>query len=699
MHYMSEVIYDNSNPFFLTTSKKGIVSWSSIFVSMAVSLFIVAGVSLSLNMLSAHISKKFVPSNDRLVNMGLAHFFSGTPVEAASIDNTDVSAMRLIQSTTELTLSKKGRSVIKVGFKNTGNKPWPANSVGFRSAVTRGSYLSDASWKTPIIVSDSIQSAKPGELIYVKFTIEAPVTLGSYQDTFYLTYNGMRISGTDTIIKLNVGNAIVPDTQISSKPLPQVSTVSHVDVPHISPVVATQSGTFDAMPLIKSANSATLGQLQATDFQIGWKNTGTAVWKAGDAVPIRLRSSARYESYFRHSSWDDGAWVMTLQKDVNPGELVFTSFKIEAPSTVGNYTDTFSLYHGSTQIGSASIILPMTVIAGATPRVQIAQQPAIDNALTSTQPVIMPMSTGTPVIDAITEVEPLIRVGLFNTHDIVRVTANKAFEARDGGGSVLATISAGSVASVSFDFIQKTYSLTIDSATIPSASLIRFVGVGSAIAGMPDQDTIFTILSYTDHPGWSSVLNDNQFRSAIEVRYAPTKDQLWVINELTLENYLKGLGETSNNSPYEFQKALVTAARTYAKIVSSTTKYSAENFNVRNTDADQVYRGYNGETRMPQLTRAINETRGVVVTYNGKTVITPYYSNSDGRTRAWEEVWGGSPKPWLVSVADPNCAGLTLWGHGVGMSARGAVGMAVAGSTYDQILTHYYTAVQLMRLY
>src|SRR4029079_15806837 len=116
-----------------------------------------------------------------------------------------------------------------------------------------------------------------------------------------------------------------------------------------------------------------------------------------------------------------------------------------------------------------------------------------------------------------------------------------------------------------------------------------------------------------------------------------------------------------------------------------------ENFNVRNTDADQVYRGYSSEIRMPQFSKAVDETRGVIVTYNGKMVLTPYFSNSDGHTRAWEEVWGGSAKPWLKSVDDPFCAGLKLWGHGVGLSARGAVGMANAGTTYDQILKHYYT--------
>ncbi len=39
------------------------------------------------------------------------------------------------------------------------------------------------------------------------------------------------------------------------------------------------------------------------------------------------------------------------------------------------------------------------------------------------------------------------------------------------------------------------------------------------------------------------------------------------------------------------------------------------------------------------------------------------------------------------------------WGHGVGMCQEGAIGMARAGATYQQILRHYYPAAELGRLY
>ncbi len=743
-------------------SKKGMVSWSGVLVAMAISLFIVAGLSFTLHVVTQKITKARIPDSDSLVYSWLARsasiqevnavtqystldrsayynsnkdaytgkgrtYFSivkgntktsttksssvvatkkvttvkaATPkvVIASTTASKSVSATRLIQSASTMSLGKKGTANLMIGLKNTGSTVWPSQGLSLRSSSATSSYLAHSSWASTTVVKDWISNAKPGELIYIAVTIEAPDANGVYTDTFYLSYAGQKVSGTDTTLTVVVGSG-VPDTQISSKSVPVVSTVSNV-VPTAPTVISDSgSGTFSATKLIQSATNLTIGQLQAADFQIGWKNTGTATWKAGE-TPIRIRSSARVESYLHHSTWDDGVWVATLKTDVKPGEVIYTPFKVEAPTSLGNYNETFTLYRGSVPLSSATAVLSVQVVKGA-PKVQIAQEgiptPIIDTPIVNA-PVITP-TVGSSVVDAITESESNIRVGIFNSREPIKVTANKPFDVRNGQGQIIAALQAGSIATVSFDFAQKIYTLTTDSLTTTSPTYLRFVGTGSPLVGLPDQDTIFEIVSYTDHPGWSSTLNDNRFRAVVEVRYSESKDRVWLINDLSLEKYLKGSGETSNSSPYEFQKSLVIAARTYAKIVMRTNKYPGENFNVRNTDADQVYRGYGAEVRMPQFSRAVDETKGIVVMYNGSIVITPYFSNSDGRTRSWEEVWAGSAKPWLKSVDDPFCAGLKLWGHGVGMSARGAVAMAAAGSTFGQILTHYYTGIQLTRIY
>jgi stage II sporulation protein D len=36
------------------------------------------------------------------------------------------------------------------------------------------------------------------------------------------------------------------------------------------------------------------------------------------------------------------------------------------------------------------------------------------------------------------------------------------------------------------------------------------------------------------------------------------------------------------------------------------------------------------------------------------------------------------------------------WGHGVGLCQNGAFGLARSGMTFDQILAHYYTGIELV---
>ena len=130
----------------------------------------------------------------------------------------------------------------------------------------------------------------------------------------------------------------------------------------------------------------------------------------------------------------------------------------------------------------------------------------------------------------------------------------------------------------------------------------------------------------------------------------------------------------------------------------SSTKHASDHFHI---DAyyDQVYRGYNSELRMPSLSVAVEATRGVTVAYAGQPVVTPYFSNSDGRTRDWVEVWGGTAKPWLKSVVVAQDNGKNLFGHGVGMSARGALLMVVGGLNWQNVLKHFYTGIDLLKIY
>ena len=210
---------------------------------------------------------------------------------------------------------------------------------------------------------------------------------------------------------------------------------------------------------------------------------------------------------------------------------------------------------------------------------------------------------------------------------------------------------------------------------------------------------VLEITDIEDRPAWDQKINYNRFRGVLEIQKSDRGDQVWLINELDINDYLKGVKETSDISPLEYQKAIAVAARTYALYHwQKKNKHAGDNFDVDAT-YDQVYKGYAAEQALPKFTRAVIETNGQIVTAEGKLAITPYFSQSDGRTRSWNEIWNGGEVKWLQSVEVPWDRGLNLLGHGVGMSARAAINMANEGMTYDQILKYFYTGVEIEKMY
>lgn len=141
-------------------------------------------------------------------------------------------------------------------------------------------------------------------------------------------------------------------------------------------------------------------------------------------------------------------------------------------------------------------------------------------------------------------------------------------------------------------------------------------------------------------------------------------------------------------------------ARSYARYYQQTgEKFPAKPYHGSDDPAIfQKYRGYSSEIRSPNVVKAVNETSGEVVTYQSKPVKTPYFSQSDGRTRSHKEVWG-TDVAYLQSVPDPYCEGLTLWGHGVGLSGCGARAAAENGKTYIEIIKYYYQGVEVEKIY
>lgn len=141
-------------------------------------------------------------------------------------------------------------------------------------------------------------------------------------------------------------------------------------------------------------------------------------------------------------------------------------------------------------------------------------------------------------------------------------------------------------------------------------------------------------------------VQDKKYRGDIEVNI--NKSLLKVINIVEIEKYLYGVlkKEISPEWPAEVLKAQAIAARTFA--LSNMNKFISQGFNVCATTSSQEYGGVFCEH--PATNRAINDTMGMVATYEGQPINAVYHSDSGGCTENCEDVWGGYV-PYLRSVA------------------------------------------------
>jgi peptidoglycan hydrolase-like amidase len=212
-----------------------------------------------------------------------------------------------------------------------------------------------------------------------------------------------------------------------------------------------------------------------------------------------------------------------------------------------------------------------------------------------------------------------------------------------------------------------------------------------------DPEGIMEIVNFEHRPTWDTSLNDNRFRGVIEARILNGK--LNVINELDLESYVRGIAENSDSAPIEKLRAMAILARTYALFYIEHGGKHPERFSILNSsDMDQVYKGYGYELRSPNFADSADSTKGQVVKYQGGLYKFPYFTQSDGRTRAWGEVWNGD-YPFLISVPDPCCTNLELKGHGVGLSGKGAEWAAKNGKSHKEILEYYYQGIDIVKEY
>lgn len=168
--------------------------------------------------------------------------------------------------------------------------------------------------------------------------------------------------------------------------------------------------------------------------------------------------------------------------------------------------------------------------------------------------------------------------------------------------------------------------------------------------------------------------------------------KLTVINNVPLEDYIKGVvpSEMPSSWATEAHKAQAIAARSYA--LANLGKRAKYGYDLKDTPEDQAYGGASKET--PDTNFAVDETKGIVLTYNMKVINAYYSASAGGQTNV--NSWGSS-LPYLRSVPsfDDN---VKKNGHGVGMSQHGANNLANQGYNAYQILQYFYKDVKFARV-
>lgn len=631
----------------------------SIFSEIVFVLALVAIVAVFLSLIEGFLlSRDF--SFEQLLGVRTAHASSLKGYEAMQVTSSG--------SGGGFSMKPGEEKLFRIGFQNTGNKDWVNEGRGYVSIYTYGPKYRDSLFEQ----SNWIESEQPaimeeaevgvGEVGYIIFKLKAPTKVGVYEETFKLAAEDIAwIPGGEFTINISV-----EETKAAA-----VKKITTSPMKTTAPKVVVAVDGYEAMLLLKSSKKIVARAGEVVSFTAGIKNTGTKSW-VRRSVRLPGVSIAGTTPNFQHSSWvDTSTLVAKADAEVAPGALDLLTFQFQAPRTKGNHIVKFVLAADGVEVPGGEIEIPVEVTNEA------------PNAVAS------PVREGVQRANVIEE--PILRIGLLTideeTGGEAKITCNEDYEIRDGQGSLLGEMKAGEVVNTFYKKMR--YWFNRGKGLEQSTYYLRFV---------PEtDDAICTMTNFDRRRTRNAAYADNQFRNILEIRYSEAKDRTWLINELPVEKYLRGLAETSNYSHHEFKKTLITVARTYALYhYERATKHADEYFHMNAYADDQVYKGYEYELRHPKIGLSAEDTEGVVVTYENRTAITPYFSRSDGRTRDWNEVWGGSVA-WLKSVPTPCDKGRTLWGHGVGMSASAALCMANDGETWDDILEYFYQGIELQK--
>ncbi|HCL47528.1 TPA: hypothetical protein DHW58_00895 [Patescibacteria group bacterium] len=356
---------------------------------------------------------------------------------------------------------------------------------------------------------------------------------------------------------------------------------------------------YDAKWSQQSPGPVSVAPGDTTQLWVEFQNIGNTTWLASGPTAAKLGTARQLDrvSVFRDPSWLSNNRVGNVTPDqVRPGETGRFTFTIKAPDKIGQYREYFR---------------PVVEGVAWLPDVGLYWDIHVDEELVIASP---------------------IRVGLTSTTGTITVQGNMAIRRGSDKG-----------------LIRKVYG---ESVNITALSYGYRLSTGEEVKDylriVPMNKSVVSVS--TDGIGLY-----NTFRGIVEIRRSNLSGNVWAVNTLELEDYLKGIAEVPDNWPVESQKAQMVAARTFA--AKKRLAPRADIFDLYDDTRDQVYYGYNYEVQKPNLAAAAEATKGLVIKYNNEPISAYFFSDSGGATENVENVWGrGNPAAaiaYLKGVPDP----------------------------------------------
>jgi len=130
------------------------------------------------------------------------------------------------------------------------------------------------------------------------------------------------------------------------------------------------------------------------------------------------------------------------------------------------------------------------------------------------------------------------------------------------------------------------------------------------------------------------------------------KGKYLILNKIDIEKYLYGVvsKEMDSNWPFEALKTQAVLSRTYLLWKAEENRQHNLPYDIKNSIYNQVY----GNCKNQKIIDAVNETRGEILTYQGKVGKVFFHACCGGRTTLPTFVWGGNYSG-IDAVNDPYC--------------------------------------------